>query len=47
MKGSYYLNDYMLKYRKKYEHGMINYNNSHAGSGKSSHVFAEIHHFPQ
>nr|DAY82922.1 MAG TPA: DEAD-like helicase [Caudoviricetes sp.] len=41
MKGSYYLNDYMLKYRKKYEHGMINYNNSHAGSGKSSHVFAE------
>lgn len=41
MKGNYYLNEYMLKYKKKYEYGMINYNNSHAGSGKSSHIFAD------
>lgn len=40
MKGQYYLNDYMLENEIKYECGMINYNNSHAGSGKSTHIFA-------
>ena len=41
MRGEYYLNDYMLKNKKLYSLGKLNYNNSPAGSGKSTHIFCE------